>query len=77
LLAPTFCSGWSSLIVLPHLDLTVLSLRQRCTRASTSSTWYRTFIEEPLYWHTFVLAMSILATVAGLLAFSIAWTIAD
>jgi spermidine/putrescine transport system permease protein len=39
---------------------------------------YRTFIEEPLYWHTFVRTalMSIIATVATLLiAFPIAWTI--
>ena len=40
---------------------------------------YRTFIEEPLYWHTFVRTalMSILATlITLLLAFPIAWTIA-
>lgn len=69
------------LIVLPHLDLAVLSLRQRVAprQYEISMAQYRTFIEEPLYWHTFVrtAAMSILATVMTLLlAFPIAWTIA-
>ena len=69
------------LIVLPHLDLAVLSLRQRVAprQYEPSLAQYRTFIEEPLYWHTFVrtAAMSILATVMTLLlAFPIAWTIA-
>ena len=69
------------LIVLPHLDLAVLSLRQRVAprQYELSMAQYRTFIEEPLYWHTFVrtAAMSILATVMTLLlAFPIAWTIA-
>ena len=52
------------LIVLPHLDLAVLSLRQRVAprQYELSMAQYRTFIEEPLYWHTFVrtAAMSIL-----------------
>ena len=69
------------LIVLPHLDLAVLSLRQRVAprQYEVSLAQYRTFIEEPLYWHTFVrtAAMSILATLMTLLlAFPIAWTIA-
>ena len=69
------------LIVLPHLDLAVLSLRERVAPRQyvLSMAQYRTFIEEPLYWHTFVrtAAMSILATVMTLLlAFPIAWTIA-
>ena len=69
------------LIVLPHLDLAVLSLRQRVAprQYELSMAQYRNFIEEPLYWHTFVrtAAMSILATVMTLLlAFPIAWTIA-
>ena len=69
------------LIMLPHLDLAVLSLRQRVAprQYELSMAQYRTFIEEPLYWHTFVrtAAMSILATVMTLLlAFPIAWTIA-
>ena len=69
------------LIVLPHLDLAVLSLRERVAPRvyEFSLAQYATFIEEPLYWHTFVrtAAMSIIATLATLLlAFPVAWTIA-
>ncbi|SFB80931.1 spermidine/putrescine transport system permease protein [Polaromonas sp. OV174] len=69
------------LIVLPHIDLAVLSLRERVAPRQyvPSLAQYRTFIEEPLYWHTFVrtATMSILATgLTLLLAFPIAWTIA-
>ena len=69
------------LIVLPHLELGVLSLRARVApRVSEPSlAQYRTFFEEPLYWHTFVrtATMSVLATALTLLlAFPIAWTIA-
>ena len=69
------------LIVLPHLDLAVLSLRARVgpRQYEPSLAQYRTFIEEPLYWHTFVRTalMSILATlITLLLAFPVAWTIA-
>lgn len=69
------------LIVLPHLDLAVLSLRERVAprQYQPSLAQYRTFIEEPLYWHTFVrtAVMSILATLITLvLAFPVAWTIA-
>lgn len=69
------------LIVLPHIDLAVLSLRERVAprQYQFSMAQYRTFIEEPLYWHTFVrtAALSILATLMTLLlAFPIAWTIA-
>jgi spermidine/putrescine transport system permease protein len=69
------------LIVLPHIDLAVLSLRERVAprQYELSMAQYRTFIEEPLYWHTFVrtAALSILATlITLLLAFPIAWTIA-
>lgn len=69
------------LIVLPHIDLAVLSLRERIAprQYAPSFAQYRTFIEEPLYWHTFVRTalMSILATgITLLLAFPIAWTIA-
>lgn len=69
------------LIVLPHIDLAVLSLRERVAPRQyvPSLAQYRTFIEEPLYWHTFVRTalMSILATaITLLLAFPIAWTIA-
>jgi spermidine/putrescine transport system permease protein len=69
------------LIVLPHIDLAVLSLRTRV--APRTYEWsfdkYRTFIDEPLYWHTFVRTalMSILATACTLLiAFPAAWYIA-
>jgi len=69
------------LIVLPHVDLAVLSLRARVAPRvyEVSLSQYRTFIDEPLYWHTFVrtAAMSILATVCTLLiAFPSAWYIA-
>ena len=69
------------LIVLPHIDLAVLSLRERVAPRQyvPSLAQYRTFIEEPLYWHTFVrtASLSILATlITLLLAFPIAWTIA-
>jgi spermidine/putrescine transport system permease protein len=69
------------LIVLPHLELAVLSLRARVAPRvyEYSLGQYRTFVDEPLYWHTFVrtAAMSILATVCTLLiAFPAAWYIA-
>ena len=69
------------LIVLPHIDLAVLSLRERVASRQyvPSLAQYRTFIDEPLYWHTFVRTalMSVLATfITLLLAFPIAWTIA-
>ncbi len=69
------------LIVLPHLELGVLSLRARVAPRvyEASLSQYRTFFEEPLYWHTFVrtAVMSVLATACTLLlAFPIAWTIA-
>ena len=69
------------LIVLPHLELAVLSLRARVAPRvyEFSFNQYRTFIDEPLYWHTFVrtAAMSIFATGCTLLiAFPVAWYIA-
>ena len=69
------------LIVLPHLDLAVLSLRARVAPRvyEFSFRQYRTFIDEPLYWHTFVrtAAISILATACTLMiAFPVAWYIA-
>jgi len=69
------------LIVLPHLELGVLSLRARVAPRvyEASLAQYRTFFEEPLYWRTFVrtAVMSVLATACTLvLAFPIAWTIA-
>ncbi len=80
LLAPAFL--WLvGLIVLPHIELAILSLRERVAPRvyEVSLAQYRTFIEEPLYWHTFVrtAVMSILATALTLLmAFPIAWMIA-
>ena len=69
------------LVVLPHVELGILSLRVRVAPRiyQTSLAQYGTFIQEPLYWHTFVrtAALSILSTVLTLLlAFPIAWTIA-
>jgi spermidine/putrescine transport system permease protein len=69
------------LIVLPHIDLALLSLRARVAprQYEPSLAQYRTFIDEPLYWHTYVRTalMSIVATALTLLlAFPIAWTIA-
>jgi len=69
------------LIVLPHVELGVLSLRARIAPRvyEPSLAQYRTFFEEPLYWHTFVrtAVVSVLATACTLLlAFPIAWTIA-
>ncbi len=69
------------LIVLPHVELGVLSLRARVAPRvyEPSLAQYRTFFEEPLYWHTFVrtAGMSLLATsLTLLLAFPVAWTIA-
>ena len=69
------------LIVLPHVDLAILSLRARVAPGvyEPSLRQYQTFIEEPLYWNTFVrtAVMSMLATlITLLLAFPIAWTIA-
>ncbi len=69
------------LIVLPHVELAVLSLRARVAPRvyEWSLEQYATFVDEPLYWHTFVrtAAMSIFATVCTLaIAFPVAWYIA-
>ena len=69
------------LIVLPHVELAILSLRVRISpgQYQPSLAQYQTFFGEPLYWHTFVRTalMSIVATALTLLlAFPIAWTIA-
>ena len=80
LLAPT--ALWLfGLIVLPHLELGILSLRVRVAPRvyEASLAQYQTFIEEPLYWHTFVrtAVVSIIVTALTLLmAFPLAWTIA-
>jgi spermidine/putrescine transport system permease protein len=70
-----------ALIILPHVDLAVLSLRERIAprHYATSLAQYRTFFAEPLYWHVFVrtAVMSLIATfLTLLLAFPIAWIIA-
>jgi spermidine/putrescine transport system permease protein len=69
------------LIALPHFELAVLSLRARVAPRvfEWSLAQYRTFFEEPLYWHTFVrtAAMSIFATMCTFaIAFPVAWYIA-
>jgi spermidine/putrescine transport system permease protein len=80
LLAPALL--WlSALIILPHVDLALLSLRERVAPRQyvASLAQYRTFFSEPLYWHVFVRTalLSALATALTLLvAFPIAWTIA-
>jgi len=68
------------LIVLPHIDLAVLSFRERVAphqyRASLNQ--YRTFFVEPLYWQVFIRTalMSAVATALTLLvAFPVAWVI--
>ncbi len=70
-----------TLLLLPHVELGILSLRVRVAprEYEASLAQYRTFFEEPLYWHTFVrtAALSIVSTLLTLLiAFPIAWTIA-
>jgi spermidine/putrescine transport system permease protein len=80
LLAPAIL--WlGALIILPHVDLAVLSLRERVgpRHYVPSLAQYRTFFTEPLYWHVFVrtAVMSVTATFFTLLlAFPIAWIIA-
>ena len=68
------------LIVLPHVDLAALSLRSRVAPRTYVLGFdnYRTFIDEPLYWHTFVrtAVMSIVATACTFaIAFPTAWYI--
>jgi spermidine/putrescine transport system permease protein len=70
-----------ALIVLPHLDLALLSLRERTAprEFSPSLVQYRTFFTEALYWRIFVRTalVSAFATLLTLLiAFPVAWTIA-
>ena len=80
LLAPALL--WlAALIVLPHVDLAVLSFRARVGPRDyvASLAQYKTFFTEPLYWHVFVRTalMSVAATLLTLLlAFPIAWIIA-
>jgi spermidine/putrescine transport system permease protein len=68
------------LIILPHIDLAQLSLRERIAphRYQPSLAQYRTFFIEPLYWQVFVRTalLSVLATALTLLiAFPVAWVI--
>ena len=70
-----------ALIVLPHIDLALLSFRERVAPGEYAAglTQYRTFFTEPLYWHVFArtAVMSAIATLLTLLiAFPVAWTIA-
>jgi spermidine/putrescine transport system permease protein len=80
LLAPALL--WlGALIVLPHVDLAVLSFRERVgpRQYVPSLAQYATFFTEPLYWHVFLrtAVMSVVATLLTLLlAFPIAWAIA-
>jgi len=69
------------LIVLPHVDLAILSFRQRVAPRQyvASLAQYRTFFSEPLYWHVFVrtaLFSALSTAVTLVVAFPIAWTIA-
>jgi spermidine/putrescine transport system permease protein len=69
-----------ALIVLPHIDLALLSFRERTAphEYQASLAQYRTFFAEPLYWQVFVrtAALSIVSTALTLLiAFPIAWVI--
>jgi spermidine/putrescine transport system permease protein len=68
------------LIVLPHIDLALLSFRERSAprHYQPSLSQYRTFFAEPLYWQIFVrtAVLSAMATALTLLiAFPIAWVI--
>jgi spermidine/putrescine transport system permease protein len=79
LLAPALL--WlGALIVLPHVDLAILSFRARVAPRTyvPSLAQYRTFFVEPLYWRIFVrtAVISVIATLCTLLlAFPIAWVI--
>jgi spermidine/putrescine transport system permease protein len=67
-------------ILLPHVDLALLSFSERSGPGVTwSLAQYRTFFAEPLYWDVFVrtAVISVIATgLTLLIAFPIAWTIA-
>jgi spermidine/putrescine transport system permease protein len=70
-----------ALIILPHVDLAVLSFRERVAprEYTPSLAQYRTFFGEPLYWHVFVrtaLLAAIATLITLLIAFPIAWIIA-
>jgi spermidine/putrescine transport system permease protein len=70
-----------ALIILPHVQLALLSFRERIAPRTYAASLmqYRTFFTEPLYWGVFVRTaiMSALATALTLLvAFPVAWIIA-
>jgi spermidine/putrescine transport system permease protein len=69
------------LVLLPHVELAVLSLRARVAPRvyEFSFRQYLVFFDEPLYWHTFVrtAVMAVAATACTLvIAFPAAWYIA-
>ncbi|MGH8137847.1 MAG: ABC transporter permease [Steroidobacteraceae bacterium] len=69
-----------ALIILPHVDLALLSFRERVAPRvyQASLAQYRTFFTEPLYWHVFVRTamLSVVSTALTLvIAFPIAWVI--
>ncbi len=69
------------LIIIPHIDMFLVSIRERVGRGvyETSAAQYLTFINEPLYIWTFVrtAVMSVLATALTLLiAFPVSYYIA-
>ncbi|MDB6089325.1 MAG: binding-protein-dependent transport system inner rane component [Gammaproteobacteria bacterium] len=69
-----------ALIVLPHMQLALLSFRERVAphEYEPSLGQYQTFFAEPLYWQVFVrtAVLSVTATALTLLvAFPIAWVI--
>ncbi|AKO53439.1 spermidine/putrescine ABC transporter permease [Marinobacter psychrophilus] len=80
LLAPIVL--WLSLlIILPHIDMVLVSLRERIASRQYGFSFgnYTAFFTEPLYWNTFVrtAVMSILATVLTLIiAFPVSFYIA-
>ena len=80
LLAPALI--WlGGLIIVPHLEMLILSLRIRVApqQYTYGLSQYATFFNEPLYWHTFVrtAVLSLTATALSLvLAFPVAWYIA-
>ncbi len=73
---------WLSLfILLPHVDMVMISLRERVAAREYAFSWsnYSEFFNEPLYWRTFLRTamMSIIATLLTLLiAFPVAFYIA-
>jgi len=69
------------LIVLPHVDLALVSFRERVAPREyvASVAQYTTFFTEPLYWKVFVRTAILSAVATGitlLVAFPVAWTIA-